>query len=181
MRIFGQTIMLLSLALVLLLTGCGVSVEKDDAAATPNSDLVAAPDFTYLDEDGGTVSLADLRGQVVVLNFWATWCAPCRYEMPYLERAHEEYADKDVVILAVNVAESAATVTEFLTEQNLELPVLLDSDRAIAAKYGINSYPTTLLVDRNGNISRSHGVKFGAFLGYSELQAMIETALSEAN
>lgn len=181
MRVFGQTIMLLSLTLALLLAGCGINVEKEDAATATASDLVAAPDFTYLDDDGGTIALSDLRGQVVVLNFWATWCAPCRYEMPYFERAYEEYAGKGVVILAVNVAESEAAVAEFLTEQNLNLPVLLDTDRAIASKYGINSYPTTLLVDRDGNISRSHGVKFGAFLGYSELQTMIETTLSEAN
>jgi thiol-disulfide isomerase/thioredoxin len=180
MRVFGKTIMLLSLALILLLAGCGINVEKDDDI-TPASDLVAAPDFPYLGDDGSTVTLSDLQGQVVVLNFWATWCAPCRYEMPYLERAYKEYADKGVVILAVNVAESADTVTEFLTEQNLNLPVLLDTDRAIAAKYGINSYPTTLLVDRDGNISRSRGVKFGAFLSYEELRAMIETALSEGN
>jgi len=111
-----------------------------------------APDFTLQTLDGDSLTLSDLRGKAVVLNFWATWCPPCQAEMPELQAAHEAYASGGLVVLGVNQAEDRATVQAFLDERNLSFPVVLDSQYEASQLYKVNSLPTTFFIDRNGVI-----------------------------
>lgn len=111
-----------------------------------------APDFALELLDGETVTLSELQGQVVVINLWATWCPPCRAEMPALERVWNEYRDEGLVILAVNQREAPSRVRAFVEESGLTFPVLLDLDGAVGARYRLRAYPTTFFLGRDGVI-----------------------------
>ncbi|MEO1439732.1 MAG: TlpA disulfide reductase family protein [Chloroflexota bacterium] len=109
------------------------------------------PNFSAFLLDGTPVQLRDYAGERVVLNFWATWCVPCRVEMPLLQQVHER---GDVVVLAVNNAEPPSRIVDFLTEYDIELPVVLDEQGQLQAAFGIVGYPTTLFIDEQGVIYR---------------------------
>ncbi len=111
-----------------------------------------APDFTLRTVEGEPLALSDLRGKAVVLNFWATWCPPCRAEMPELQAAWEAYAPGGLVVLGVNQAEDAAAVQAYRQELGLTFPVVLDSQYQAAELYSVNSLPTTFFIDRDGVI-----------------------------
>jgi len=126
-----------------------------------------APDFQLLNLDQEPVSLNNLRGKPVVLNFWATWCGPCVSEMPYLQEIYEEYSSQGLVLLAVNKAESQSRVEEFQQRHNLSFPILLDSGGEIAQKYHIRGIPTTFFIDGDGIIQER---KIGAFVSKAEIE-----------
>jgi peroxiredoxin len=110
-----------------------------------------APEFRLQAMDGRTVSLADFRGKVVMVHFWATWCPPCVEEMPMLEQLYRSTRSTDFEILAVSVDEGGAdAVAEFVQRNGLSLPVLLDSRRSVAGLYGTFKFPETYIVDRRG-------------------------------
>lgn len=113
----------------------------------------AAPAFTLRGEDGKTYRLADYRGKVVVLNFWATWCPPCRYEMPSMERAYKKVQDEGIVLLAINVGESEDEIFEFTGRYPVTFPLLLDSDGAVIRRYGVIGLPTTFVIDPRGRVT----------------------------
>jgi len=136
-----------TLVLVLLVTGCSVSSRP---SAAQEGEL--APDFQLQNLDGKTVALKDFRGKTVLLNFWASWCSPCRAEMPYLQQIYEEWSDREFVLLTVNIGESPARVKEFLETNNLSLPVFLDAKKNVAQKYNVTAIPTSFFVDKNGII-----------------------------
>lgn len=118
-----------------------------------------APDFELETLDGETVSLSDFRGKRVMLNFWATWCPPCRAEMPDMQKFHE---NKDVVILAVNLTgerDSRKNVTEFVDDYGITFRILMDEDLSVSYLYQIQPIPTSYLIDSNGVI---HNKAFGA-------------------
>ena len=102
--------------------------------------------------DGGSVALADYEGDVIVMNFWATWCPPCRAEMPGLNRFYEAHRDEGLVILAINAQEDAATVRPFIDANGFSFPVLLDLQGRVAQQYSTRSFPTTFIIDREGTI-----------------------------
>jgi len=110
-----------------------------------------APDFTLTNMNDQEVSLSDYRGQKVFLNFWASWCPPCKKEMPDMQKLHEEYGD-EVVILAVNVGESKSTAANFMMENGLKFTVLLDSNKSTAQNYLVRGIPTSYFLDQNGVI-----------------------------
>ena len=126
--------------------GAAASIESIPLRGHP------APEFTLQTLEGDSLSLSDLRGKAVVLNFWATWCPPCQAEMPELQAAHDEYASGGLVVLGVNQAEDKATVQAFLDERNLTFPVALDSQYEASQRYQVNSLPSTFFIDRNGVI-----------------------------
>ena len=112
----------------------------------------AAPDFQLRTLDGGTVRLSDLRGRPVVINFWATWCPPCREEMPLLVEAYERHRDEGLVILAVNVRESEQQARSFAEEFGLRFPVALDLRGRAADRYRTYQFPESYFIDREGII-----------------------------
>ncbi len=115
-----------------------------------------APDFTLVNLEGEPVRLADTRGQTVILNFWATWCPPCRVEMPDLQAAYERHAADGLVILALDQDESAEQVHAFFDQMGLTFTPLLDVANLVADRYGVHSYPTSIFLDTEGRIVAIH-------------------------
>ena len=115
----------------------------------------AAPALTLPDLDEEQTDINDLRGSVVVVNFWATWCPPCRREMPSLERLRQEVADEDVIVLAVNIGEDADTVFSFLgtVEPSPTFPMLLDQEGGSLEAWGVLGLPTTFIVAPDGSLA----------------------------
>ena len=110
-----------------------------------------APDFDLRTPDDRVVRLADLKGKVVFLNFWATWCEPCREEMPGMERLHRAYKDRGLVVLAVSLdSQGASVVNPFVKKFGLTFPVALDPKMAVRERYGVWAVPSTFLIDRKG-------------------------------
>jgi thiol-disulfide isomerase/thioredoxin len=116
------------------------------------SKAIPIVDFSAELSDGGRIRLTDLAGKVVFLNFWATWCGPCRMEMPSMETLYQELKNEGLEILAVDVQEGEKDVTNFITSYKLTFPAALDPTGNIAAIYGIEAFPTTYIIDRNGGI-----------------------------
>lgn len=139
-----KVILLIILTLGLLVTSC----------AEPSVARVGepAPDFQLENLDGQLISLSELRGKPVLINFWAIWCTFCHAEMPYLQQIYEEWSGKGLVVLAINIGESPPKVKEFLQALNLSLPVLLDTEQAVARKYNVPPIPTTFFIDSDGII-----------------------------
>lgn len=111
-----------------------------------------APDFQLRSRDGQSVSLSDFRGKPVLINFWTTWCPPCRAEMPYLQEIYDDWSGRGLVVLTVNVGESPSKVREFMQAYNLSLPMLLDTEGATVQKYTISAIPITFFIDKDGII-----------------------------
>jgi peroxiredoxin len=113
---------------------------------------VKAADFKLQDLNGKEVSLSDFKGKKVLLNFWATWCPPCKAEMPDIEKLYQETKNSDFVILAVNLGEDKQTVKSFMDKNKYDFRILLDSDKDVAIKYNIVSIPTSFFIDEKGTI-----------------------------
>ena len=113
-----------------------------------------APDFQMPIFDGSVINLSDYRGEVVVLNFWASWCGPCRWEMPAFERMHQEYGDKGVTFVGVAISDDPANAKAFADEIGVTYPIGADFDGRIARVYRPTSMPTTFFIDREGVIQR---------------------------
>lgn len=129
-----------------------------------------APEFTLTALDGKPVSSSDLRGKVVLVNFWATWCPPCRSEMSDIQSAYQAHRD-DLVVLAINEAEGNDAVKQFVDELHIALPILFDRDGAIGRRFQVLALPTSFLIDREGVIRAAH-------IGQMD-RAYIETQIAE--
>lgn len=137
-----------AILLLTLLAGCSESSPTPTAVAARES----APDFTAADLHGKSVRLSDYRGKVVFLNFWATWCPPCRAEMPSMERLHGVMDDKNFAILAVNIENDSSSVKDFLTQNPHSFKVLSDADAKVQNLYKVFRFPETFLIDKQGKI-----------------------------
>jgi len=109
------------------------------------------PEITFTDKDNNKLTLKDFRGSVVLINFWATWCPPCRAEMPSMQKLSDTLSNTDFVMLPVNVQEKPDIVEQFMKDNNLTFSVYYDPDAEAAVKLGIMALPSSILVDRNGN------------------------------
>ncbi|MCP3662388.1 MAG: TlpA family protein disulfide reductase [Gammaproteobacteria bacterium] len=143
-----RTYLILSILLLLHLSQVGAR-ELLKSVDDPSQ----APDFLLHDINGEKQKLQDFQGKVLVVNFWATWCPPCREEMPSLERARDILRDDGVEVITIDVGEKAAAIERFLKRSPLSLPILLDSDTETASQWGAKGLPTTLIVDRQGRFS----------------------------
>jgi len=115
--------------------------------------IKSAPNFTLTDLDGARKSLSDMRGKVVLLTFWATWCAPCRHEMSQIEALWEQYRNHGFTVLAVNVDRgNISGIRDFIRQRNLSFPSVLDPDGTVRNTYGVRALPTTYLIGRDGKI-----------------------------
>lgn len=115
-----------------------------------------APNFSLPTQSGKTVSLADLKGNVVMVNFWATWCGPCREEMPKLEALYERYHDLGFTLLGVNVEQDSSGVAKFLQQTPVSFKILLDTQNNVSKLYNVVAMPSTVLIDRKGNVRYVH-------------------------
>lgn len=126
-----------------------------------------APDITLKSTTGQNIRLADYKGKVVMVNFWASWCGPCRQEMPLLEKMHKDYKDAGFVLLGVNVDAEAADRDKFLAETPVTFPVLDDSENTATEVFGVEAMPSSYFVDKNGNLAHLHkGYKPGEEAAY---------------
>lgn len=123
----------------------GLSVEAKEGAL--------APDFLLEELNGGEIRLSDYRGQPVVLNFWATWCRPCRTEMPQFVAAYDRYRNQGLVIIGLNMQEGKAVVKPFADDFGMEFPIAIDRDGEVGDRYRLLGLPTTFFIDREGVIS----------------------------
>ena len=112
-----------------------------------------APDFSLLDLHGKKVALKQFRGKIILLNFWATWCGPCKEEMPFLEILHQQFKEKDFVVVTVSVDyEEAKLVREFVNKQRYTFPVLLDPKCEVLDLFEVKGIPTTFIIDKKGKM-----------------------------
>lgn len=124
-----------------------------------------APDFTLKSRSGENLKLSEYRGDVVMINFWASWCAPCRQEMPLLEELYKKYNDLGFTLLAVNVEEDSSKADDLLGEVLVTFPVLFDNTNKVSKLYNVVAMPSTVIVDRDGNMRYLHR---GYLPGYEE-------------
>jgi len=121
-----------------------------------------APDFTLKSLGGKNLKLSEYAGNVVMLNFWASWCGPCRKEMPLLNDLHKKYESLGFVILGVNVEQELKLAKSFLKDTPVDFPILFDSSNQVSQAYEVIAMPTTIMIDRNGNVRYLHkGYKAG--------------------
>jgi peroxiredoxin len=115
-----------------------------------------APDFTLRSANGPNLRLQEQRGQVVMINFWATWCGPCRVEMPHLNRLYDKYRSSGFQLLGVNIDEDPARAQALATKLGLRFPVLFDAEKRVSKLYDLTTMPSTVLVDRDGRVRYVH-------------------------
>jgi peroxiredoxin len=136
-----------------------------------------APQFKLDSIQGKPVSLADLNGKVVVLDFWATWCGPCRASLPHLNDLYNEFKDKGLAVYAIDQQEDKQDVSDFVVESKLTLPVLLDPEGKVGAQYGVEGIPQTVVIGKDGKIRKVY-VGFGDEL-VQELRQVVQDAMKQ--
>lgn len=138
-----------------------------------------APDFTLDSSQGENLRLEDFRGQVVMLNFWASWCGPCRREMPLMDDLYQQYKNLGFTVLAVNVDENRDEAVRFLAKVPVTYPILYDSEGRVSEQYKVQAMPTTLMIDREGRVRFVH---YGYTPGYEDdYEVQIRHLLHEEN
>ncbi|MFQ5996248.1 MAG: TlpA family protein disulfide reductase [Dehalococcoidales bacterium] len=153
------------LVLALVMAGCSSPTSTQSAQIGK-----PAPDFKLSNLEGQSVSLSDFRGRPVLLNFWASWCGPCRYEMPFIQEIHEKWSAKGLVVLTVNLQEDPSLVKEFMEDLGLSFPVLLATNQEVSLAYNLRGIPTTFFIDKDGIIQDR---KVGAFTGSAEIESRL--------
>ena len=140
-----------------------------DSSETVEREPVAAPDFTLTDQYGNEHTLSDYQGKTVFLNFWATWCPPCRSEMPEIQKLYEDYGSNEEDLIVLGIAApgygdegTVEEITEFLNENEYTFPVVMDETGEMFYRYGISAFPTTFMIDAGGNV---YGYVQGAMTG----------------
>jgi len=167
-------VVVLILVSMLLIVGCSTSAPTPTPAPAPQVGK-PAPDFQLPNLEGQSISLSDFRGKPVLLNFWATWCSPCRFEMPFIQDIFEESSDTGLVILAVDIGETPSRVRDFIQSGNFSFPVLLDTSQDVALEYNVRGIPSTFLIDKNGIIQ---AIRVGAFPSMVEIKKSLDKIIS---
>jgi thiol-disulfide isomerase/thioredoxin len=153
MRSMNSGTRILRFARVLAVAAIGAASTVAGAAITPTA---GAPDFTLPTLGGPNVRLQEQRGRVVMINFWASWCGPCREEMPHLARLYEKYRASGFTVLAVNIDEDQAKAANLAQQLGMRFPVLLDTGKQVSRLYDLSAMPSTVLVDRDGRVRYVH-------------------------
>ena len=148
---FPRSLQRAARALLLATFGAAASMSAQSIAPA-----TGAPDFTLRTMDGHNLRLVEQRGQVVLVNFWATWCGPCRQEMPHLNKLYDKYRASGFVLLGVNVDEDPQLAAGIAAKLGLHFPVLLDTDKKVSKLYALETMPSTVLIDRDGRVKYLH-------------------------
>jgi peroxiredoxin len=133
-----------------------VMLAAASAAGASVAPKAMAPDFTLRQIDGPNLRLGEQRGRVVMVNFWATWCGPCRVELPQLARLHDKYRGSGFLLLGVNIDEDPGAARALAGKLGLKFPVLLDTDKKVVGSYDLNAMPATVLIDKDGRVRHLH-------------------------
>ncbi len=149
--------------LVAMAMALGVGITSAAAGVAPMS---AAPDFALRSMSGPNLRLQEQRGRVVMINFWATWCGPCRQEMPQLNKLYDKYHAAGFVLLGVNVDDNPSHAAELAKKLGLNFPILLDTDKTVSRLYDLSTMPSTVLIDRDGRVRYVHK---GYLAGYEDI------------
>jgi cytochrome c biogenesis protein CcmG/thiol:disulfide interchange protein DsbE len=167
-------------ALLVFLSACTFGQKPSGAAASslkPESTRRAAPEFALKDAHGRTVRLSDYKGKVVLLNFWATWCGPCKFEIPWFVDLEQEYKDRGFSVLGISMDEEGwDVINPFTSEMRVNYRILLGTDQTAQLYGGVDSLPTTFLIDKDGKIASVHV----GLVSKSEYQNEIEKLLAVA-
>ena len=139
--------------LTILFLFVSLSTYANDQILTPVSPRTMAPAFSLFDIDGKKHHLKNYRGKVVIINFWATWCPPCRLEIPSMQRAWKKLKNKNVAMLAINIGENDDTIFTFSAEYEMDFPILMDKDSRVIRSWPVSALPTTYVVDRKGRLA----------------------------
>jgi len=181
----SRTMLMIALAaaltLGLVVSGCpgdsgqdGIALGRitgiDTDSTQPPQTGQPAPDFYFENPEGQPTSLGQLQGTPVLVNFWATWCSPCRYEMPFLQQIYEEKPGDELVMLVVNVGEGSSDVSQFMESAGFSFTVLLDKQAAVARRYNVTGIPATFFIDKEGVIQE---IQVGAFQSQAEIEAIL--------
>ncbi len=136
----------------------GVFVAPVVEAGLAKEEMLKGPaaDFTLKNKAGGNTRLADLRGTAIMINFWASWCGPCRQELPILNNLYKQYKDMGFVILGVNIDNDPALADKLLKDIKVDFPILLDPENKVAENYKVDTMPSSVFIDRNGNARMLH-------------------------
>jgi peroxiredoxin len=149
----------------LRLAVCAAFAIVAGTASSAIAPATVAPDFTLHAMGGPNLRLKEQRGRVVMVNFWATWCAPCRQEMPHLNRLYEKYRGAGFVLLGVNVDEDVAKAADVAAKLGVKFPVLLDTEKSVSKLYDVSTMPSTMIIDRDGKVRYVHR---GYLAGYED-------------
>jgi peroxiredoxin len=149
----SKPVSLICLSLLIILTLPAWGAHPTPGGLVALHERPPAPALDLVDIHGRQHRLDDYRGRVVVVNFWAIWCPPCRAEMPSLQRAWQQLRDRDIVLLAVDVGESSERVAAFAAKQSLDFPLLLDEQAAAFDSWPVPGLPTTFIVDKRGRLA----------------------------
>jgi len=178
-RILSTLVLIISIAWTAFSRVSPDAVSGNSQAASPREGFLA-PDFTLDLLDGGQVTLSDLRGQVVMVNLWASWCPPCRAEMPAIEKVYRSYKDLGLVVLGVNTTfqDSESGASAFVNQYGLTFPIPLDRDGSVSSRYALRALPTTFFIDREGVI---RSVVVGGPMSEALIQSKVEDLLKSAH
>jgi peroxiredoxin len=152
-----SSVLLTGFVLGCLIYGCSPARPVKAASVKPDKDRHTAPDFALKDADGKTVRLSDYRGKVVLLDFWATWCGPCKFEIPWFMEFERKHKDKGLVVLGVSMDDDGwDAVKPFVNELGINYRIVLGNDSTAENYGGVEALPTTFLIDREGKIAAVH-------------------------
>ena len=142
--------------LTFFLAGMALLLSTTSSYAASETLSGKAPNFTLKSRSGKNIKLSELRGQVVMINFWASWCGPCRKEMPLLEQIYKKYKKLGFTLLGVNVEQDTKAAKRYLKDVKVSFPILFDTTNKTSKLYNISAMPTTVMVDRHGNMRYLH-------------------------
>lgn len=171
--------------IILVISGAWIWFSRAPSGSSSNIDISAprkgfsAPDFTLRSSDGSSLTLSDLRGNPLIINIWASWCPPCRAEMPAMQRVYEKYRDDGFIILAVNSSfqDDPEKAQAFADELGLDFPILFDQDGNVSHLYQASALPSSYFVDRDGIIQQ---VVVGGPMSEALLNIRVEQLLEQA-
>jgi len=170
----------INFSIILILGLAWIFVSADNSGVSTAGKVPApqqgflAPDFELNTIEGETIKLSDLRGQAVLINLWATWCPPCRAEMPAIEKVYNEYRDEGFIVLAVNMTyqDAFSDIAPFISEYGLSFPILLDETSEVGTAYQLRSLPSSFFIDREGIIRE-------VVIGGPMAEALLRTRVEE--